>query len=65
MPANLSVRGRIGDRLSCDVGGCARPVLDQELLAEPIRQPLTYQACDNVGQPPAAKPTMMRTGRVG
>jgi hypothetical protein len=27
----------------------SRPVLNDELLTEPLRQPLTYQACENVG----------------
>jgi hypothetical protein len=32
-----------------DIPASARPVLDDVLLTEPLRQPLTYQACENVG----------------
>jgi len=32
-----------------NVAAAARPVLDHELLAETLRQPLTDQACDDVG----------------
>jgi hypothetical protein len=29
---------------------CSRPVLDDELLAEPLRKPLPHQAPDEVGR---------------
>ena len=61
----IAVRGRIHDSLGGDVGARTRPVLDDELLAEPLRQPLTHQARHDVVAAAGAKPTMMRTGRVG
>jgi hypothetical protein len=42
----------------------ARSVLDDELLAESLRQPLTDQTKMSA-PPPGAKPTTMRTGRTG
>src|SRR6516165_12486698 len=45
----ISVRGRVHDRLSGDIAGRARPILDDKLLTEPLRQPLSYQACHDVG----------------
>src|SRR4051794_28254596 len=41
----IAVRGRIHDCLGGYVSAGTRPVLDDELLAEPLRQPLSYQAC--------------------
>jgi hypothetical protein len=35
--------------LGSDIGAGARPVLDDELLAKPLRQRLTQEACDDVG----------------
>ena len=62
----IAVRRRAHDRLGGDIAAGARPVLDDELLAEPLRQPLTHQARDDVeSRRPAGKPTTMRTGRVG
>ena len=40
----VAVRSRTHDRLGTDVGAGARPVLDDEWLAEPSRQPLADQA---------------------
>src|SRR5262252_5985543 len=45
----ISVRGRVHDRLGADIAGSSWSVLDDELLAEPLRQPLSYQACHDVG----------------
>src|SRR5260370_1429296 len=45
----MSVGGRTQDRLGSDVAVSARTVFDDELLTEPLRQPLTYQARGNVG----------------
>ncbi len=45
----VAVRSRTHDRLGTDVGAGARPVLDDEWLAEPPRQPLADQASDDVG----------------
>src|SRR5215470_4884251 len=36
------------DRFGRDVGAAARPVLDDERLAEPLRKPLTDQSSKNV-----------------
>src|SRR5499427_10464470 len=50
--ANLQKRIAIGgclhDRLGGDSAGSARSVLDYELLAQPVRQPLSHQACRDV-----------------
>src|SRR5262245_65778082 len=41
--------GRRPDRsLGGDVAGSAGPILDDDLLAKPLRQPLTHQAADHV-----------------
>src|SRR5262249_47689856 len=45
----VAVGGRPDDRLRADIAAGAWPVLDNELLIEPLRQPLTDQAGDNVG----------------
>src|SRR5262249_62363635 len=43
----VAIRSRAHDRLGRDSAGDARPVLDDDLLTEPLRQPLTHQAgCD-------------------
>ena len=44
----VAVGGRAHDRLGADIAAGARPVLDDELLAEPLRQPLADQARDDV-----------------
>ena len=44
----VTVGGRMGDRIGADVGAGARPVLDNELLAEALRQPLADQTRDDV-----------------
>ena len=61
----VAVRRRPHDRLGGEICAGARPVLDDELLAEPLRQPLADQAREDVGQAAGRKPTMIRTGRVG
>src|SRR5262249_9790353 len=33
-----------------DIAGGTRPIVDDYRLAEPLRQPLTDQACDDVGR---------------
>src|SRR5262249_30436724 len=38
------------DRLGADIAACARPVLDDELLAEALRQPLAHQAREDVSR---------------
>src|SRR6516162_11618137 len=45
----MAVRGSTHDRLRANISGGPCPVLDDDLLAEALRQPLTDQACNNVG----------------
>src|SRR5262245_1051890 len=51
----IAVRRRMGDCLCCDVGTTARSVLDKELLAEPLRQPSSYQPRHDVGYTAGSK----------
>ena len=51
----ISVWGRVHDRLGGDIAGRARPILDDKLLTEPLRQPLTHQAREDVGRAPGGK----------
>src|SRR5215470_6077059 len=44
----IPVGGRTHNRLGSDVAVRPRPVLDNELLTEPFRQPLTYRARGDV-----------------
>src|SRR5262249_22474438 len=37
------------------IAGSTWPVLDYELLAKPLREPLTHQACDEVGSAASRK----------
>ena len=41
---------RTYNRLGTYIAATARPVVDHEWLAEPVRQPLTYQTADDVGR---------------
>ena len=45
----VAVGRRVHDRLGRDVGAGAGLVLDDELLADPLRQPLPRQPRDDVG----------------
>src|SRR5262252_1495924 len=40
----IAVCGRMDGGLCGDIAGCARSVLDDERLVEPLRQPLTHEA---------------------
>ena len=51
----VAIRGRLGDRLGADVAAGAGAVLNDELLAEAIRQPLPHQARLDVGGPAGGK----------
>src|SRR5262249_48887510 len=51
----IAIRGRTHDRLRGDITAGARPVLDDELLAEPLREPLADQASDDVGAAASGK----------
>src|SRR5882724_1512509 len=44
----LAVRNCVHDRLGRDIAAGARPVLDDEWLAEPLRQPLSDQTREDV-----------------
>jgi hypothetical protein len=44
----IAVRRCAHDRLSADIGAATWPVLDDEWLAEALRQPLSHQASDGV-----------------
>src|SRR5262245_37759817 len=44
----VAIRGRTHDRLSADIGASSRPILDDKLLTEPLRQELAYQTRDDV-----------------
>src|SRR6516164_7865629 len=46
----MAVRRRTYDRLGCDIAAGAGTVLDDERLAEPLRQPLTYETGADVGR---------------
>src|SRR6266849_539082 len=46
----MAVGRRAHDRFGCDIGARARPVLDDEWLAEPLLQPLSDQARADVGR---------------
>jgi len=51
----VSVGRRIHDQFGADIAGGTRPVLDDERLAEPLREPLADQACSDVGAAPRSK----------
>jgi len=38
----------VHDRFGADIAACARPIVDNERLAKPLRQPLAYQPCEDV-----------------
>jgi hypothetical protein len=44
----VAVGRRVDDRLHGDIGAAARFVLDDHRLAEPGREPLAQQACDEI-----------------
>src|SRR6516164_6781060 len=46
----IAVRRRAHDRLGGDVAAGACPVLNNELLTEPLREPLSYQTRDDVAR---------------
>ena len=51
----VAVGRRVHDGLGADIAAGARPVLDDELLAEPLRQPLPHQPRDDVGRAAGAE----------
>src|SRR5262249_62048890 len=44
----IAVGRRPHGSLSADIAAATRPVVDNKLLTEPLRQPLTDQTCDDV-----------------
>jgi hypothetical protein len=44
----MAVRWCLNDRFGADISTSARPVVDDELLAEPLGKPVTDQARGNV-----------------
>jgi hypothetical protein len=46
----VTVGGSARDRLHTDIAASTPPVLDDEWLAQPLRQPLSHQACRYVGR---------------
>ena len=61
----VAVGRRAGDELGRDVAGGAGPGLDDELLAELLRQPLRDQARGDVGRAAGRLADDEGTGRVG
>ena len=61
----MAVGGRLHDCLGGDIAAGARTVLDNEWLAEPLRQPLADQARNDVGDAASGKADDQRTGRDG
>jgi hypothetical protein len=51
--------------LGADIAAATRPVVDNELLSEPLRQPLSDQARVMSDDPPGANGAIRRTGRAG
>ena len=51
----VAVRWRAYDRLGCDVAAGAGAVLDNELLAEPLGQPLPDHAGGRIGRAAGGK----------
>jgi hypothetical protein len=51
----VAVRWCLHDRLGADIAAATRPVLNDEWLAQALRQPLTHQACEDVGRPARGK----------
>jgi hypothetical protein len=51
----LAIGWRAHDYLSSEIGCGARPVLNDKLLAKSLRQPLTHEACDDVGRATAGR----------
>src|SRR5215472_11263777 len=59
---SIAIRSRIRGRLRSNIAVRARPVLDNDLLAEPLRQPWAYQTRSNV-MPPTRRETNNQTHR--
>ena len=61
----VAVGRGVHDRVGGDIGAGAGAVFDNELLAEPLRQPLAHEPRHDVGRSAGGKPTKMWTGRAG
>ena len=44
----IAIRWRLDDRFCADVAACTRTIVDNESLAQALREPLTHQTCKNV-----------------
>src|SRR5215467_15990331 len=53
----MTVSGRPNDRLGANVAAGTRPILDDEGLTKPLRQPLSHQARKDIGGAAAGKLT--------
>src|SRR5262249_6915272 len=51
----IAIGGGLHDRFGGGIAGSTRPVLDYELLSKSLRQPLTHEACHDVGSPASRK----------
>jgi hypothetical protein len=62
----VAIRRRLHYHLGTDIRASAWPVFDNDWLAEPLRQPLTYQTCDDVScAARGVNGTIKWIGRVG
>src|SRR5450755_4218581 len=51
----MAVGRRTDDDLGADIAGSARPILNEQWLAKPLRQPLTDKARQNVARTTGGK----------
>jgi hypothetical protein len=61
----IAVRWRTHDRLCADIPARSRAVVDDELLAKPLGQPLTNDASDDVDLAAGRNGTTSRTNLFG
>src|SRR5262245_15084479 len=57
----VAVCGRAHDGLGADIAAATRPVVDNKLLSEPLRQPLSDQAREDVDR----KSTRLNSSHLG
>ena len=61
----VAVGRRAHDRFGADIAAAPRPVVDDDGLAEPLREPLADQTHEDVTGAAGRNPTTMRIGRTG
>ena len=63
----VTIRCRANDSLGGNIASCAHPVLNDELLPHPLRQPLPYQPSEDIGGAAGgeANDDTHRPGRIG